>query len=75
LTSRLSAWYSAGDVHGSNAEPSIEHWNSTVLALSLPLKRKLATRSLLGFGGLSRSNVSGAMASLRGTSPPSQRIT
>src|SRR5918992_4037478 len=66
--------YSAGEVQGAHASPSSEHWNVTVLALSLPSKRKTCVPPLLGSGGVSSSWVVGAMMSLCGAGPPSQRI-
>jgi hypothetical protein len=61
-------------VHGANEPPSSAHWNSTVLTLSLPSKRKLSTPDELGSGGVSSSCVVGAIPSVFGAAPPSHLI-
>src|SRR5688572_24045188 len=66
--------YSAGEVHGSKEPPSIAHWNSTVLALSAPVKRKRSTPPVLGLVGASLIWVVGAIGSDCGAGPPSQRM-
>src|SRR5918992_6073122 len=40
---------------------STRHWNATLLALSFPLKRKVATSSLVVSGGPSRTIVVGGI--------------
>ena len=65
----------AGELHGANdsgsAAPVSEHWKVTSLALSVPVKRNMAT-SPLGFGGRSMICVSGATTSPPIGGPPSQ---
>jgi hypothetical protein len=79
-TSKVWLWsgarpsYSIGEAHGANGAWSSEHWNSTVLALSLPMNSNFAVALVLGFGGDATRIVSGAIWSVRAPGPPSHRI-
>src|ERR671914_1018138 len=47
--------------HSTQLMPSTLHWNATLLALSFPLKRNVATSSLVVSGGPERSWVLGGI--------------